>query len=141
MIERVSKDAADEDVLISVIIVVANGNRGIVTGACESRFFSHVGKCSIAIISEQPVRVFWRGLFQARDIGAVGEENVQISVIVIVEDGNTSSHRLRDVPLRGFATVQREGDREGREMDGCLDLFRGGCPLLLREQCGGRQQD
>ena len=132
VVERVAMNAADEDVLVAVVVVVANGHAGIVAGAREARFLGDVLEGAVAVVVKQAVGVFRRSLLKGLDIGAVGEEDIQLAVVVVVEDGDAAGHRLGRVALRGFAAIQREGNGTERKMDG-----RGG--LLLRSRPAGKQ--
>ena len=44
------------------------------------------------------------------DVGAVGEEDVQIAVVIVVEDRDSANHGLGSMPLGRLTGVQRKGD-------------------------------
>src|SRR5260221_10123888 len=109
--------AGYKDVFVSVIVVVADGHAGVVTSAGQASFFGNVGKRAIAVVTEEPVPIFWRSFFQTGDVCAIGEKNVRVAVIVVVEDRNASGHRFRCVLLRRLATIESKRDGPERKMD------------------------
>ena len=118
VIEVVAVDAADKEILVAVVVVVADGRGDVVAVAGQSRLFRNVREMALAIIGKQTVRVFGRGLLQRSDIGAVGEEDVQVAVVVVVEDRDPASHGFRRMALRRLAGVERE-------IDGLIDKVDG----------------
>src|ERR1035441_4719153 len=95
MVERVAVHAADEDVLVAVVIVISNGHADIVAGAGQTGGGRHILEMSLSVIAEKAIGVSGSCLLQATDIGAVGEEDVERAIIVIVEYGDTPGHGLR----------------------------------------------
>ena len=63
----------------------------------DTGFFGHVGEMSLAIVFEKAVVVLRGILAQGLEIGAVGEENVEFAVVVVVENGHAASHGFRRV--------------------------------------------
>src|ERR1019366_3956413 len=106
VVEGVSIHAADKDVLVSVVVVVSDGHAGIVPSPGEPSLFRHIRKRAVSVVMEEPVPVFRRSLLQAGYVRTVGEKDIQVSVIVIIEYGNTASHGFRRMFLRSFAAVQ-----------------------------------
>jgi hypothetical protein len=64
-------------------------------------------------------------LFSPANIGSVGEENIQIAIVVIVENRYPAGHGLRRMALRRFTTVELEVDWPINEMDGRLAVAAG----------------
>ena len=117
-IEPVAMDAADKEVLVAVVVVVADGGGCVVAAAGQAGLLRDIRKMALAIVGKQPVGVLGRGLLQRSDIGAVGEEDVQVAVVVVVEDRDPAGHGLRRVPLRCLTNVERESDRPIDKVDG-----------------------
>jgi len=111
-------NAADKEVLVAVVVVVADSGGDVVAFAGQSGLFRDVRKMALAIVGKQPVRVLWRGLLQRVDIGAVGEKDVQVAVVVVVEDRDPAGHGLGRVAFRRLTSVQREGDRPIDKVNG-----------------------
>ena len=65
VIERVAIHAGDKNVLISIVVVVADSHAGVVAGPEKPGFFGYVGEVSLAIVLEQAVVVFRRKSFEA----------------------------------------------------------------------------
>ena len=128
MIKRVAIYAAHEDVLVAVIVVIADRHAGIVSGSGQARLRGDVLEMTCAVILEQAVRVFRRALFERRDIGSVREEDIQLAVIVVIEDGDTAGHCFRRVALGRFTILQREIDWPVSESDGTLARRRANQP-------------
>src|SRR5579872_1491569 len=80
---------------------------------------------ALAIILKQPVGVFRRVLLECVNIGPVRKENDEIPVVVVVEYGHASGHRLRSVAFRRLTTVESEIDRPECEMDRSLHGWTG----------------
>ena len=57
MIERVAIDACYEDVFISVVVVVGDGDAGVIACPFEARLFRDVGEVSFAVVFEKAVVV------------------------------------------------------------------------------------
>jgi hypothetical protein len=124
VVQRAVMHAADEDVFVTVVIVIANRDARVVTRAGQTRRFGHVREMAVAIVAEQAIEILRRGLLQAANVGAVGEEDIQLAVVVVIEDRDAARHGLRRVPLRRFATVERERNRPIRETDRAWSCFR-----------------
>src|SRR4029077_747495 len=105
VIERVSVYATYEDIFVSVIVVVADGDPGVVADACEPCLFGDVCERAVSVIVEQPVPVLRRSLLEGGDVSAVRKENVEIAVIVVIEDGDAAGHGLRRVALGSLVAI------------------------------------
>ncbi len=64
---------------------------------------------------EEAVGVGGVGLLEGGDGGAVGEEDVEEAVVVVVEDGDAAGHGLDGVTARADAVLQLEVDAGGGE--------------------------
>jgi len=118
VVEPVAVHAGDEDVLEAVVVVVADGDAVVEAGAGEACAFGDVFEVAVAVILEKAVGVFRGGLLQRPDVGAVGEEDVGMAVVVVVEDGHASGHGLRRVALGGLGAIEAEVDGAVGEVDG-----------------------
>jgi hypothetical protein len=66
---------------------------------------------------------------QRLEIGAIGEEDVEPAVVVVIENGDSAGHRFGCMPLRRFIAIELEVDRLKREPD---RAFAGGRSGILR---------
>ncbi len=91
----VSPETAKQ-VIPSIIVVIAYADTGLPTGTRQSRFFGDVGKRAIAVVLVQMRgrRFSWRPM-RVQPI-SIGEIDVQPSVMVIVEKGQSASFGLND---------------------------------------------
>ena len=79
-------NASHEDIFVTVVVVIADGYSVVETYPREASLFSGVFEVAFSIVFEEPVGIPRGSLFQRPDIGAIGEENIQIAVVVIVEN-------------------------------------------------------
>jgi len=70
--------AAYEDVLVTVIIVVADSDTHVVAAAGQPGFLSDIRKMAFSIIREQAVRIFGGDFLQCADIRAVREKDIEL---------------------------------------------------------------
>ena len=134
VVERVVVDATHEDVLVSVVVVVANGDARVETGTCQAGLRGHIRKVALPVVLEEAVVVLRRGLLEAADVGPVGEEDVQGTVVVVVENRDAAGHGFRSVPLGRLAAIEHKPDRHVREADGAPGVLR------KHEQCAGGER-
>src|SRR5947209_9851982 len=102
--------AREKDVLVPVIVVIADRHSGVVPGPSQPRLLGHIDKVPLAVVLKQPVGIFWGILRKSFDIGAIGKKNIQLAVVVVIEDGNAASHSLGRMMLRSFIRIQLEID-------------------------------
>ena len=106
VVQRVMMHSAHKDVLIPVIVVVADCNAIVVAATCKIGLGCNVGKMAIPVISKKTI-VKPRGrLVQCSDVGAVREEDIKPAIVVVIEEGHAPRHGLRGVALRSFGTVK-----------------------------------
>ena len=110
VIQRVAIDAGDKDVFISVVVVIADGDADVVAGSGQAGFFGDVGEVALAVVFEEAVVVLRRILLQSLDVGAVGEEDVELAVVVVVEDSHAAGHGFGRVALGRLIAVEPEID-------------------------------
>ena len=66
VVQDVLAPVGDEQILKSVVVIIADANSGSPTGADETRFCSYVGERAVAIVLVQPVGRIGRGVLEAR---------------------------------------------------------------------------
>ena len=138
VIKHVAAVTSDVEVGSAVVVVVAHGHSHVVTAiAEEARWAGHVREHPLAVVVEQAVgeagplllRADARrhGVFQ---LGAVGEEDVQPSIAVVVENGDAAAHGLDQVLLRGRrALVNKDDPALARDVGEAKRLRSLGCHL------------
>ncbi len=62
VIERIAVDARDKNVFVAIVVVVSDGDAGVVAGSSQPSFLGDVGKVSVAVVFKEPVGIF-RGSF------------------------------------------------------------------------------
>ena len=90
---------AAEEVVASVVVVVADADAGLPAGAGQSGFFGDVGESSVAIVFVQMRGRSFSGGPLLVQLRAVGEVDVKPSVVVIVEKGEAAAFGFDDVAL------------------------------------------
>src|SRR6185437_14512700 len=99
-------NTGDEEVWIPVVVIVADGNASIESRSPQVRLIRYVSECAIAIVAKKAVAIFWVILFQSGQVRAIGEENVEAAIAVVVEDRNPTRHGFRNIPGEGFVVFQ-----------------------------------
>ena len=119
VVQRTASVSGYIEVFKSVVVVVPHGHsRGIAISG-ETSFFSHVLKCAIGFLMIEPVpvlrtvfpgnRAFQGGIVEPR---AIGEKDIQASVIIVIEQGDARAHRLQEVFLAGCRSLLAEVNAE-----------------------------
>ena len=87
----------------------------------------------LAVVLKKAVRVFRRGLPERLNIGAVGKEDIQFPVVVIVEGGHVTNHRFGSMALGGLATTELKINRLVSEPNRALNrgFICSSCGLFL----------
>src|ERR1019366_2808548 len=89
---------------------------------------------------KKTVGVFRGALAERVDIGAVGEKDVQLTVVVVVKDCHAPSHGFRRMTLGRFATVEFEVDGLIDKLDRAFARLVS-CFRRSRRLCGGRKKE
>ena len=120
MVERVAAVAGYVDIFEAVVVVVADCHAHAVVvlwHSGEAGLFRHIGKRAIGVLMIEPVPELAVGLvgqFAVRhrivDLSAVGEEDVQPSVVVVIEQRDAAAHGLHQVLIRGGGVFVLEVD-------------------------------
>jgi len=97
--ENVVSPETAEQVVPSVVVVIADADAGLPSGACQSGFFGDVGEGAVAVIFVQ----MGGGRFSRRpmsaELSAVSQVDIQPAIIVVIEKGQTASFCFNDVTL------------------------------------------
>ena len=135
MVERVAAVAGDVDIFEAVVVVVADRHAHAVVvlrHSGEAGLFRDIGERAVGVLVIEPVPELAVGLvgqFAIRhgivDLGAVGEEDVQPSVVVVVEQSDAASHGLDQILVRGGGVFVLEVDPGGLGDVGELHVGRG----------------
>ncbi len=132
VIKRVAVNAGDEDVRMSIVVVVADGNADIESCPFQPGLFCHVRERAVAVVAEEAVEVLRRGFLQRCDVGAVGEEDIGAAIAVVVEDRDAAGHGFRDVFGGALTAVEAKGQLLELKADRSRGLRRGGRLLALQ---------
>ena len=108
VVERVAVNSGDEEIGMTVVVVVADGDSNVEAGALQARLFGDVGKDAVAIVAEEAIGVFGDVLLHGCEVGAVGKEDVGSAVAVVVEYRDAAGHGFRRVAGWTFVTVRGE---------------------------------
>src|SRR5271165_124972 len=109
MVKDVFAVIGDEEVVVAVVVVIADADALPPAGMGEAGFLRDVGKGAVVIVVVQVVGGGCAG-GEAVERCAVDEEDVGPAVVVVVEDGHTGTGGLDDVFFGGGAA---EGDFGG----------------------------
>jgi hypothetical protein len=74
--------SANEDILSAVVVVVSDGNPNVESSSRKTGVGGDIREVTVAIVLEKPVGVLLRGFLQGQNVGSIGEENVQVSVVM-----------------------------------------------------------
>ena len=90
---------ATEQVIPSIIVVVADTDPRLPAGTRQAGFCGHIGEGSVAIVLIE----MGGGRLTCGPLGvksrAVGQVDIEPAVVIIVEEGNPAAFRLNDVLL------------------------------------------
>ena len=109
MIEAVLAVVGDVEVFPSVVVVVADADALAPAGCGEAGFRGDVGEGAVVIVAVEVVGGRLPG-GKSFELGAIDQEDVGPSVVVVVEDGDAGAGGFDDVLL----CVRRRRRRSGR---------------------------
>jgi hypothetical protein len=72
---------------------------------------------SLAVVFKKTVAIFRRTFVECVNVGAVGEKNIQLAVVVVIEHGHTSGHGFRSMTFGSLVGVKFEIDWLVGELD------------------------
>src|SRR6267378_2653042 len=101
-------DAGDVNILPTVVIEVTDGDAHVVAVASQSRPFRDVREGAVMVVVEKAVIVSWGLFLERRNRRPVNDEDIQISVVVVIEQTYTRDHRLRLIFVRSWTAVRHE---------------------------------
>ena len=108
VVQGVLAPVGDEQVFVPVVVVIADRNTRRPARAHEPRPLSHIRECAVSIVVIQAVRGTPRSFPEACP---AKQQNVQPTVVIVIEKRAPAAHRLDDVVLVAYAAVNR-GCRE-----------------------------
>src|ERR1035441_5364227 len=108
VVEMVAGYTGDIDILPAVVVVIAYRLPHIVAIAGDTRLVGDIGESAVMIIVKQTVLVLvgffperWKG-------GAIGEIDIQVAVVVVVDQPDAGDHCLRLILVWGGAAIRGE---------------------------------
>ena len=108
--QGVTLDAGDEEVRVSVVVIVARRDADVVACAAHAGFGGHVLEGPVVPVAIEAVAVLRAGLFERWLLRAVRKVDVGIAVVIVVEYRHAAGHGFDLVPLRCGGVAQHEGD-------------------------------
>ena len=94
----------------SIVVIIPSSDSHGIPNAFHSRLLGHIRKGTIAIVAIKAVPVARVGLLKRRNGCAIGKENVQQAVVVVVKHRNPAQHRFDRVALGGNAVLKLKSD-------------------------------
>ena len=133
VIQRVVAVAGDVNIRESVVVIIPGGYAHAVVSFAsvgEARLLRHISETAVRILTVQAVPVsrsaagkFRRQFDRIIEAAAVDKENVEQSVVVVVEQGHPAAHRLDQVLLRSgriaVDKIQPGGTFAQEDHEGC----------------------
>ena len=103
--------SAHENVVVAIVVVVANGCAHPVQADCQAGFRSDVSERAIAVV----VIELQRGNSAAMSgpVLAVYQQNVRIAIVIVINEGTARSQGFRQVFRAKGAIVVNETDSGG----------------------------
>jgi len=100
-------ERADEDVVASVVVIVADGRAEAVQRHAQSGLRRYVRKCAIAVVAKKMGR--GRAIFRvACEISPVYQQNILITVAIVINERAARAHRFRKPLFSESAVVVGE---------------------------------
>ena len=130
-----SAKAGDQQIGPAVVVVVSDGRSHGPAGIADSGLFGHIGKGAVVVVVVKRAPRFAAGQRHV-DAGGIGKVNVGPAVAVIVDERDSTAHRLHDVLLgrgrqmiklnfRGAGDVDELGNLRVRRRRGLIGWSRG----------------
>src|SRR6185369_9098612 len=114
VIEKIAVEAGDVKIRMAVVVVIRSRRTHTVALSTHPRAIRHVHECSIVIIAIEPIGKLALVLHQVRKMSAVGEENVEVSVTIIVQQRHTARDPVNHRLVGKSAIVENEIDSGSR---------------------------
>ena len=98
--EGVSFDAGDEQVGMSVVVIIGRGDADVEAGACHAGLVCDIFERPVVAVPVEAVAILRARFFERWLLCAIGEIDVGIAVVIVIEDGHAAGHGLNQVLLR-----------------------------------------
>ncbi len=102
-------DGSDEDVIVAVVVIVADGDPQTVHRHRQPGLVSNIAKCSVVIVVEE-LQSGRARLRVSRPVLTIHQEDVGPAVVVVVDERAPRTHGFGKVLLSKGAVVVREMD-------------------------------
>ena len=93
-VEFVLPVIGDEEVFKAIVVVVSNAHPGAPARIEQPRLRSHIFECPIAIVVVETVA---RAGGNTLQLAPADDEDVHPPIVVVIEEGASTAHRLDDV--------------------------------------------
>ncbi len=115
--------AGDEDIVVAVVVVVADGDTSRPNAASQAGLRGDVFEGAVAVVVIEPnggIRGSWRGA-----LPLTGEDDdIHPAVVVVIDESGAAAHGFEHVVDTAFVTVD-----DGRVESGLLrDVYEAGVP-------------
>ena len=90
MKEPALPEGTDEDIIVAIVVVVADRDTQSEYGDGESSFAGHVGESTVAVVVIELER--GNGALVARPVFAIHDQDIGIAVVVIINKGTAWAH-------------------------------------------------
>ena len=110
MVERIATESGDVDVLEAIVVVVSDGDSHVVMvlrHPGQACLFGNIGESAVGILVIEPIPEFLVGLVRhvsvrhgIVDLRAVGEENIEAAVVVVIEQSYAAAHGFDQIFVR-----------------------------------------
>src|ERR1700728_3883506 len=139
--QLISVESSDVQIDKAVIVVVTSGDTHGIAGARQTGLFGDVCESSVSIVAKESVIKGRTAFFQRRNCRSVGKEDIQQTVVVVIEERDAARHCLYRVALRANTILQFEMDIRPvyvvLEDDGRIaGMVRGGRGRGVLRYCG-----
>ncbi len=116
MIENIFSEVGNEEIVETVVIIVADARALSPAGMEQAGFGGNVGESAVAIIFEEMIGGFLASgkTFKAR---AVDEENIQPAVVVVIIEGDAAAGGFEEILVLVFAAEDGFGVEAGLPCD------------------------
>ena len=118
VIEHVLAEVGDEQVIVAVVVVVADADALSPAGVSDAGFGGDIGESAVAIVLEQMRGGLLAGgeAFQAR---AVHQKNIEPAVVVVIVEGDAAAGGFEQIFILVLAAENRFGVESGffRDVD------------------------
>ena len=117
VVEMVAAVAGDVEVFVAVVVVISDRYSHVVAYALQAGLLGDIFEGAAGFLMEEAVPILWAGLLRngaergwIGERRSVGEEDVETSVVVVVEESDAGAHGFDEVFLRGVGGLAVEED-------------------------------